>query len=80
MMIWVKIAIFETTAKTSVLGRWGVTPDLQYGKKIKKFPSEVLFSPKKKLKSRFERQKGLRVSIDTGTQCGTGYLVHVLLS
>ena len=29
--------IFETTAKTSVLGRWGVTPDLQYGKKIKKF-------------------------------------------
>ena len=35
MTIWAKIAIFETTAKNSVLGRWGVTPHLQYEKKLK---------------------------------------------
>jgi hypothetical protein len=46
MMIWEKIAIFETTAKNLVLGRWGVTPDLQYGKKIKKFDRKFSFLPK----------------------------------
>jgi hypothetical protein len=38
-----KIIIFETTAKTSFLGRWGGLPHLQYGKKIKKFDREVCF-------------------------------------
>ena len=41
-----KISIFETTGKNSVLGRWGVTTHLQYGKKIKKFDREVCFQPK----------------------------------
>ena len=43
MTIWAKIAIFETTAKTSVLGRWGMTPHLQYEKKIQKFARKVCF-------------------------------------
>ena len=42
MTFWGNFAIFETTAKNSVLERWGVTPHLQYpgyGKKIKKIRS-----------------------------------------
>ena len=41
-----KIAIFETTGKNSVSERWGVTPHLQYGKKIKKFDRKFAFSQK----------------------------------
>jgi hypothetical protein len=37
MTVWDKMAIFETTAKNSVLERWGVTPHLKYEKKMKKF-------------------------------------------
>ena len=51
MTIWAKIAIFETTAKTLDLGRWGTVHDLQYGKKIKNsirmfvFAQNVLKNP-----------------------------------
>jgi hypothetical protein len=34
---WDKMAIFETTAKNSVLERWGPDPHLKYEKKIQKF-------------------------------------------
>ena len=37
MKIWDKMAIFETTAKNSVLGRWVHCTHLQYEKKMKKF-------------------------------------------
>ena len=37
MTVWDKMAIFETTAKNSVLERWGPGPDLKYEKKMKKF-------------------------------------------
>jgi hypothetical protein len=33
MTIWDKMAIFEITAKNSVLERWGPGPDLKYEKK-----------------------------------------------
>jgi hypothetical protein len=46
MTVWEKIAIFETTGKNSVLGRWGTVPHLKYGKIIKKFDREVCFLPK----------------------------------
>jgi hypothetical protein len=35
MTVWDKMAIFETTAKNSVLGRWVLGTDLQYEKKMK---------------------------------------------
>ena len=37
MTFWGNFAIFETTAKNSVLGRWGPGPHPQYEKKMKKF-------------------------------------------
>jgi len=37
MTVWDKMAIFETTAKNSVLERWGHCPHLKYEKKMKKF-------------------------------------------
>ena len=37
MTIWDKMAIFETTAKNSVLERWVPGTHLQYEKKMKKF-------------------------------------------
>ena len=37
MTVWDKMAIFETTAKNSVLERWGPGPHLKYEKKMKKF-------------------------------------------
>jgi hypothetical protein len=39
MTVWDKMAIFETKAKNSVLGRWVRVrgTDLQYEKKMKKF-------------------------------------------
>ena len=37
MKIWEKMAIFETTAKNSVLVRWVPGTHLQYEKKMKKF-------------------------------------------
>ena len=42
MTVWDKMAIFETTAKNSVLGRWGVTLHLKYEKKMKKFDLDLL--------------------------------------
>ena len=37
MTVWDKMAIFETTAKNSVLERWGPGPHLKSEKKMKKF-------------------------------------------
>jgi len=37
MTFWGNFAIFETTAKNSVLGRWVHCTHLQYEKKMKKF-------------------------------------------
>ena len=37
MTVWDKMAIFETTAKNSVLERCGPGPHLKYEKKMKKF-------------------------------------------
>ena len=37
MTFWGNFAIFETTAKNSVLERWGPGPHLKYEKKMKKF-------------------------------------------
>ena len=37
MTVWDKMAIFETTAKISVLERCGPGPHLKYEKKMKKF-------------------------------------------
>ena len=42
MTVWDKMAIFETTAKNSVLGRWGVTLHLKYEKKMKKFDLDLV--------------------------------------
>ena len=36
MTVWDKMAIFETTAKNWVLGKWVPGTDLQYEKKMKK--------------------------------------------
>jgi len=46
MTFWGNFAIFETTAKNSVLERWGHCPDLQYEKKMKKFRSKSKVAPK----------------------------------
>jgi hypothetical protein len=37
MTFWGNFAIFDTTAKNSVLERWVECKDLQYEKKVKKF-------------------------------------------
>jgi len=37
MTVWDKMAIFETTAKNSVLERWVHCTNLKYEKKMKKF-------------------------------------------
>ena len=44
MTIWEKIAIFEATAKNSVLERRGVTPNIKYEKKIKNSIGKFVFS------------------------------------
>ena len=44
MTVWDKMAIFETTAKNSVLERWGPGPDLKYEKKMKKFDQVRILS------------------------------------
>ena len=45
MTVWDKMAIFETTAKNSVLGRWVPGTDLKYEKKMKKFDLVTNFVP-----------------------------------
>jgi len=46
MTFWGNFAIFETTAKNSVLGRWVPGTHFQYEKKMKKFDLNQIFAPK----------------------------------
>ena len=61
MTVWDKMAIFETTAKNLVLERWGVTPDLKYVKKMKKFDLVRILSHNHEIPLFCEKFTGLEI-------------------